>query len=122
MQIFQEDDDLDLERELENIENRKSDIQRDFAVMDERSHHIRKQLKKKQLDPLVAKALDLAQNLGHVIGANESMSNRLENLSKRIAVRDEEIERTNDYDHWKKRAEAAEATLERSKKLKSRRK
>jgi uncharacterized small protein (DUF1192 family) len=121
MAIYPEDDDLDLERELEELENHKENMARDFDGMAKREHYLRKRIAKRQLDPLVAKALDLAQNLGHVVGANEALGNKIKNLNKRIAIRDEEIERTNDRDELLARAEAAEATIERSKKARRRR-
>lgn len=116
MAIYQEDDDLDLERELEEIENHKQNMRNDFAGIDERSHRIRKQLKKRQLDPLVARAIDLAQNLGHALGANEALGNKVKNLNKRIAVRDEKIFEWSHHDDWKARAETAEAKLARRRK------
>lgn len=121
MAIYREDDDLDLERELAELEQNMDRNAKENNWMKERAVDVRKRIEAKQIDPLVKEALKLAQNLGHALGANESLSQRLRNLNTRIDIRDKEIERTDDRDIWKKRAEAAEATIERSKKLKSRR-
>jgi seryl-tRNA synthetase len=113
MAIYREDDDLDLERELEETDRSLDMMANEMKAMDGRRNHLRKAIAKRQLDPLVARALDLAQNLGHVLGANEALSRKIEHLSKRINIRDEEIERTEDRDDWKQRAETAEAKIAR---------
>lgn len=120
MALYQEDDDLDLERELAELERNQARNSMDYAGMAERADYLRTEIKKQQIDPLVKKALQLAQDTGHALGANEAMANRLLNLTKRIDVRDKEIERTADRDAWKERALAAEATIQRSKKRRSR--
>lgn len=126
MRNFPEDDDLDQERELEkelaDTEENMAMMGRDMERMAGHRNHLRKAIsKRKQIDPLVAKALDLAQNLGHALGANEALGNKVSNLNKRIAVRDEELERTSDYDEVTARLEDAEGIIERSKKAKARR-
>lgn len=110
---FPEDDEMDLEQELAQAEESMDMMSRDFRNMGERRNHLRKQIAKRQLDPATAKMVELAQNAGHALGANEALANRIKFLEKRIAVRDEEIERTSDRDEWKARAEAAELKLKR---------
>ncbi|HYG84604.1 MAG TPA: hypothetical protein VD907_07060 [Verrucomicrobiae bacterium] len=114
--FYPEDDDLDLERELERADEALDMMARDMRAGEERRHRLRKQIAKKQLDPLVAKAIELAHQSGQLLGANEGLGRKIENLVKRIEVRDQEIERTADRDDWKARALTAEATIERSKK------
>jgi len=120
MAIYPEDDDLDLERELDRNEDSMKMMGADMERMSDRNRHIRKTLQKKQLDPLVAKAIELAIDGGRILGLNEGLNKKVQNLNKRIEVRDIEIRRTADRDSWKARAEAAEATIERSKKRKRR--
>lgn len=107
---FPEDDEIyDAERELDQID-------RDMNMMAERRHVVKRDLKRKQLDPAIAKMVELAQNAGHALGANEALGNRITFLEKRLAVRDVELERTSDRDEWKARAEAAELKLKRRRK------
>ena len=121
MAIYREDDDLDLERELADLERNMTETKNGMDFMNDRAREVRKQIEAKQMDPVVKEALRLAQLAGHALGANEMLGNKLKNMETRVAIRDEVIEATKDRNHWKKRAEAAEATIERSKKLKSRR-
>lgn len=116
MAIYQEDDDLDIERELERADRDIDHMTRDMMMAEERRTDLRKLAEAKKIDPLVSKALLLAQEAGHGRGIIELLNRKIENLVSRIAVRDQEIERTADRDTWKARALAAEATIERSKK------
>jgi hypothetical protein len=120
MAIYPEDDDLDLERQLERADRDIDSMARDMMMMEERRTDLQKVIKAQKIDPLVAKSLQLAHEAGQARGVNESLSRKIENLVSRIAVRDQEIERTNDRDDWKARALAAEATIERSKKRRKR--
>ena len=121
MRRFEQDDELHLEEELKDVEQAMDGMGRDFRGYDERRRYLKTQIEKKQMDPVVKKALELAQNAGHALGANEALGNRIKHLEARIEVRDKELDRTADRDDWKARAEAAEATIARSKKRKSRR-
>lgn len=110
---FPEDDEMDLEQELAQAEDSMDMMARDMRAMDGRRNHLRKQISKRQLDPTVSKIVELAQNAGHALGANEALGNRIKFLERRIEVRDKELERTRDRDEWKARAEAAELKLKR---------
>ena len=121
MRRFREDDERDLESELNDVETAMDGMAGDFRGYEERRRYLKTQIEKKQMDPVVKKALELAQNAGHALGANEALGNRIKLLERRIEVRDEELDRTADRDSWKARAEEAEATIARSKKRKSRR-
>lgn len=120
MAIYPEDDDLDLERKLADADDAFDMIKRDMRATEERRGQLQKQIAKKQLDPLVAKAIELAHRAGVTLGENTTLRRKLENMVNRIEVRDKEIERTDDRDAWKERALAAEATIERSKKRRRR--
>lgn len=113
---FPEDDEITPEEAQEEL----SSNDRMMRDIDERNHYLKKRARQPQLDPKDAKLVELAQNAGHALGANEALGNRIVLLERRISVRDEELERLNDRDAWKARAEAAEATIARSKKLKRR--
>jgi hypothetical protein len=113
---FPEDDEMNLEQELSQAEDSMDMMSRDFRQMGERRNHLRKQIAKRQLDPAVAKIVELAQNAGHALGANEALANRIKFLERRIEVRDKELDRTSDRDEWKARAEAAELKLKRKRK------
>lgn len=110
---FPEDDEMELEQELAQAEESMDMMSRDFRSMGERRNHLRKQISKRQLDPTVSKIVELAQNAGHALGANEALGNRIEFLEKRIEVRDKWINDHSDYNEWKNRAEAAELKLKR---------
>lgn len=123
--FYQEDDDLDLERELADLERNMADTKNGMDFMSDRAREIRKTLEAKQMDPVVKEALRLAQLAGHALGANEMLGNKLKNLNTRIEARDKriaELEEENINDQgWRERALAAEATLERSRKARRRR-
>lgn len=119
--IYTEDDDLDLERELVEIEKHRDMMAKDIEGLSKRATDLRGELKRRQLDPLTATAIQLAKDLGHALGTNKALSKKLKNMVHRIEVRDAEIKSTLDRNIWKSRAEKAEATIERSKKRKSRR-
>lgn len=119
--FYPEDDDLDLERELGELERNMADTKNGMDFMSDRAREIRKTLEAKQIDPVVKEALRLAQMAGHALGANEALGNKLMNLEKRVAVRDTELARTADYDEVVARLEEAEGIIERSKKAKARR-
>lgn len=120
MAIYPEDDDLDLERQLERVDNDIDRMARDMMMAEDHRKNLQKTIAKQQLDPLVAKAIEMAHRAGELLGENKALHNRIENLNSRIAVRDAEIERTDDRDDWKARAVAAEARIERSKKRRKR--
>lgn len=108
---FPEDDEMDLQEELDGID-------RDMNMMAERRNHVRREMKRKSLDPVTAKIVELAQNAGHALGANEALANRIKFLEKRIEVRDKELEEVSDYYVVKERMEIAEGKLARRRKRK----
>lgn len=114
--ILPVDDEFD-EEAAEQLER----IDRDMAMMADERSRIQHRARPKTLDPGITKIIQLAQGLGHALGANEALGNRVKHLEKRIAVRDEMLEETIDRNAWKERAEKAEATLARSRAARRRR-
>lgn len=110
MRRFPQDDELDT-RDIENA-MAEADDHFDMMARDMRENRkyrgrLEKKLEEKTVDPLVLKAIDLAQNLGHALGANEALGNKVSHLTDRISVRDteiekldEEVKRTADRDEW----------------------
>lgn len=115
--LYQEDDDLDLERELADLERNTAEKAREMGWMNERGREIRKTLEAKQMDPVVKEALRLAQLAGHALGANEALGNKLNNLVKRIEVRDQTIEEMSDYYAIKDSLEKMTARAEKAEQL-----
>lgn len=116
MANFPEDDERDLDRELAEAESAMDGMASEWPYLKERRNHLRKEIKKRQLEPLVAKAIELAQNLGHALGANEALAKKIKHLESRIDVRDEVLSKWEDHDELKERAEKAEASLKRRRK------
>lgn len=108
MAHFPEDDEIEqLQHELAQAEDGYDRMARDMMGMDDHRRHLRKQIELKQIDPVVKKLVETAQNAGHALGANEALANRIKFLEKRIEVRDtkiaeleSEVERTADRDEW----------------------
>jgi hypothetical protein len=115
--IFPEDDEMSPEEAQEELHNNG----RMMAEMQERESYLRRRAREKTLDPKDAKLVELAHAAGHGVATEEALKNRISLLERRIAVRDEELERTSDRDTWKERAEKAEATLTRSRAARKRR-
>lgn len=116
--IFFADDEIDrdVEEAMKELDEADSWFEDRLREMDDNRRYRKKLVKRiesRQIDPLVEKALKLAQNLGHAVGANEALGNKIKHMESRIKVRDEEIERNLDRNEWKSRAEAAEAKLKR---------
>lgn len=123
MRRFAADDEREideLKQEMAQADDAYDIMGRDMMRNREYRGRLEKVLDQKTMDPVVAKALQLAEDKGYALGANEALGNRIKHLEARIDVRDKELDRTDDRDDWKARAEAAEATIERSKKRKRR--
>lgn len=109
---FPEDDEITPEEAQDELDQ-NANMMREI---DDRNHYLRKRSREKQLEPKDAKLVELAQNAGRALGANEALGNRIKFLEKRIEVRDRELDRTDDRDLWKERAEKAELKLKRRRK------
>lgn len=120
MAIYPQDDDLDLERELERTDRDMDMMAREMRGLEERRDDLVKAISANKIDPLVSKAIALAHQAGLATGANQALERKIQNLNKRIEVRDEELARTADRDDWKARALTAEGKIERSKKRRRR--
>lgn len=108
MPRFKEDDEIEQAKDIASeAERQMVDIEREMAFARDRRDKALAFIESKTIDPLVEKALDLAQNLGHALGANEALGNKVKHMESRISVRDTEISKLqaevdehSDYDEW----------------------
>lgn len=115
--FFPEDDEMD----ADEAKNELRRIDGDMAMMADRRHEVARQLKKRALDPVTAKIAELAHTAGYNMGISQKFEERIKFLERRIEVRDRALDELSDRNDWKARALAAEATLERSRKLRRKR-
>lgn len=108
MHGFPEDDEMDPKEEL-------SQVNRAIDDMSMRRDYLRREVSKRKMDPKDEKLVEVAWIAGEGKANERHLYKRITLLERRIAVRDEKLEELEDYDNWKNRALAAEATIARNK-------
>lgn len=114
---FPEDDEMTPEEARDELRQHNEMM----GNMADREQLLRKKARQPQLDPKDVKLVELAKDAGYTLGVNEALTKRITFLEQHIEARDKQLEQWKGHDIWRDRALAAEGTIARSKKLKSRR-